>query len=99
MVEYFTKDEVMEVLRGMERECIFNQLMDGKAIVSEIRKRINVLYTIRPVMTSTWKTLGNRKDVVYCGGCGFKTLAYKMSPYCPQCGKKMVNGRRANDKR
>lgn len=99
MIEYFSKEEVMDVVRGVERDCMLFPENDTKAVIAQLRKQLNRLYTIRPVMTSTWKTLGNRKDVVFCGGCGFKTMAYKMTPYCPNCGKKMVNGRKADDQK
>ena len=97
MVEYLTKEEVMTLLDGLKHELAIWGSEGGINAIKVAQERINKLYTVRPIMTSTWKTIGYKKDVIYCGRCGFKTLAYKKTAYCPECGRKMLNGRSTND--
>lgn len=97
MVEYLTKEEVMGILDGLKHEQTIIGNEGGAKALSLAEGRINALYTVRPVMTATWKTIGYKKDVIYCGRCGFKTLSYKKTAYCPECGRKMLNGRATND--
>ena len=97
MVEYLTKEEVMDLLEGVKHEQVISGNDNGVGVINVVQDRINKLYTVRPVMTASWKTIGYKRDVIYCGRCGFKTLAYKKTKYCPECGRSMLNGRSSND--
>ena len=99
MVEYLTKEEVMDVLDGLQHEQNISGDASSVGTLLVAKERINKLYTVRPVMTSSWKVIGNKKEVVYCGRCGYKTFAYKRTQYCPECGRKMLNGRPIHDQR
>ena len=96
-VEYLTKEEIMNVLNGLKHEKLIMQDSNGATAISEAIDRINKLYSIRPVLTATWKVMGERKDFIFCSRCGFKTLVYKRTAYCPNCGRKMLNGRATDD--
>lgn len=96
-VEYLTKEEVMGILKGMKHELLMAQDDNGAKAVDTAIERINKLYSVRPILTATWKVIGERKDFIFCSRCGFKTLVYKRTAYCPNCGRKMLNGRTLDD--
>ena len=92
MVEYITKTEVIEALQDECKRCV-RQKDDGFAeVLRKVIRRVNGMESLRPPLPTTWKTLGTRKDAIYCGGCGFQTLAYKRTKFCPNCGRPMLNG-------
>ena len=97
-MEYLTKPEVMEYLEGYRKELTL-QGKDGNT-VTEIMHHINGMYTYRPLIQSSWV---RKRDFISCGRCGFRTLAYKNSKYCPNCGRQMTNGKtqeeRLNDQK
>lgn len=97
-VEYLTKEEVMGVLAGLRQEWVVAKSKDGVTAVDKAVEQINKLYTVRPILTGTWKVLGDRREFIYCGRCGFKTLSYKRTAFCPNCGRRMLNGRVVDDK-
>ena len=92
-MEYLTKSEVMQYLEGYRK----NLILQGKEgdTVTDIMRHLDTMYTYRPMLQSTWVRKG---EVISCSRCGFKTLVYKNSLYCPNCGRQMVNGKR-NDQR
>ena len=96
-VEYLTKEEVNSVLTGLKHERLLANDDVGAGAIAVAIERVNKLYTVRPVLTGTWKTIGDRKEFIYCGRCGFKTLSYKRTAYCPNCGRRMLNGRVKDD--
>lgn len=96
-VEYLTKEDVIDVLTGLKQERIIAKDDAGMGAMAVAIERINRLYTVRPILTGSWKVIGERRDFIYCGRCGFKTLAYKRTAYCPNCGRKMLNGRAVDD--
>ena len=97
-VEYLTKEEVIGVLTGLRQERVIARDDAGVVAVEKAIEQVNRLYTVRPVLTGTWKVIGERKDFIYCGRCGFKTLSYKRTAFCPNCGRRMLNGRVVDDK-
>ena len=96
-VEYLTKEEVIGVLTGLKQERIIAHDEAGMGAMAVAIERVNKLYTVRPILTGSWKTIGERKEFIYCGRCGFKTLSYKRTAFCPNCGRRMLNGRTVND--
>lgn len=92
MVEYVTREEVVELLRDVQNEVTRNGVQDATAALSIAIVRAKKMYAVRPNITATWKTMGASHEFIFCGGCGFKTLAYKRTPYCPKCGRSMTNG-------
>ena len=96
-VEYLSKEEIVGVLNGLKHERLIAQDNTGAETVDIALDRINKLYSVRPVLTATWKIMGERKDFIFCSRCGFKTLVYKRTAYCPNCGRKMLNGRAIDD--
>ena len=88
-MEYIAKQEIMEYLEGKQKELIL-QGKDGTTI-TEIKKKLNTMYTYRPTLQAQW--IKKRGDFIICSRCGFKTLLYKNSKYCPNCGKMMANGK------
>lgn len=94
-MQYIAKEEVMEYLEGKQKEMIL-QGKEGTTI-TEIINHINGFYTYRPTLQAQW-IRKNRGDFIYCSRCGFKTLVYKNSKYCPNCGKMMANGKAYDEK-
>lgn len=92
MVEYITKAEAIDALQDECKRCVREGEKDFADILRRTVKRINLMESMRPPLPTHWKTLGSRKDTIFCGGCGFQTLAYKRSKYCPNCGRPMLNG-------
>ena len=97
MVEYTTKEEVIQVLTGFQHEALIEKKTDTAFVIGEAIKQIRSLYSIRPPQPARWRTIGDRREAIYCGGCGFKTLGYKRTKYCPNCGRPMLNGVGARD--
>ena len=93
-MEYLTKAEVMEYLIGYRTELTL-QGKDGDTVTTIIN-RLNRMYTYRPTLQAQWVRKG-KNDIIICSRCGYKTLIYKNSLYCPNCGKSMVNGKKYND--
>ena len=93
-MEYLAKQEVMEYLDGYRKELML-QGKDGNTI-NTIMKTLNGMYTYRPTIQATWL---KKRDVLQCSRCGFKTLVYKNSKYCPECGRLMTNGSTNDQKR
>ena len=92
-MEYLSKPEVMEYLQTKRKEEILLG-NDGKTL-TEVINHFNSLYSFRPTLQSKWMKRG---DYITCGRCDFKTLVYKNSRYCPNCGRLMSNGKAYNDK-
>ena len=92
VTEYITKQEVLDILRDEQGQALLNKKEDTVAVLTKAMKRVCRLYAVRPERTALWKVIGQNKEYIYCGGCGFKTLAYKRTKYCPNCGKSMMNG-------
>lgn len=88
-MEYLNKSEVMEYLQGFRKEQII-QGKDGTSITTIINY-LNGLYTYRPTLQAQW--VKKRNDMIICSRCGFKTLVYKNTKYCPNCGRLMLNGK------
>lgn len=86
-MEYLSKSEIFDYLLGYRKELII-QGHDGETITN-ILHHLNGMYTYRPMLQSQWVKKG---DTISCGRCGFRTLAYKNSKYCPNCGRNMTNG-------
>ena len=95
MIEYITKSEIMSYLEQYRKTMLLEN-KDAKDISAIIRE-IDGMYTYRPVLTAKWIKRA-RTDFITCSCCGFQTLVYKNSKYCPNCGKLMTNGK-AFDKR
>ena len=93
-MEYLSKPEVMEYLRGYKTELTL-QGKDGNTVVT-IMKQLDSMYTYRPTLQAQWM---RKKDTISCSRCGFTTLIYKNSAYCPNCGRLMANGKRNNDEK
>ena len=87
-MEYLTKSEVMEYLEGYRKELTLLG-KDGNLITAIIH-HLNGMYTYRPLLQSQWIRKG---EFITCGRCGFKTLVYKNTRYCPNCGRQMANGK------
>ena len=96
-VEYLTKEEVIETLTSIRQELLVEHDEHGMTVIDKAVQKVNKLYTVRPVLTGTWKVLGDRREFIYCGRCGFKTLSYKRTAFCPNCGRRMLNGRVIDD--
>lgn len=92
MVEYVTKQEVFDILNDIQMEATREEKDDAVHAATEAMKRVKALYAVRSNVFSSWKIIGTNRDVIYCGNCAFKTLAYKNSAYCPNCGRTMMNG-------
>ena len=99
-MEYLNKSEVMTYLNGLRTELTI-QGKDGTTVTT-IMHALNSMYSFRPLLQSHWVRKSN-KEIITCSTCGFQTLAYKNSKYCPDCGRQMINGKtqkdRINDKR
>ena len=95
-MEYLNKAEVIDYLQGVRKDLVLNG-KDGE-VITDILNYLNSLYTYRPTLQAQW-IRKNGKDFISCSRCGFKTLAYKNTKYCPECGRNMVNGnwRKEND--
>ena len=93
-MEYISKQEVMEYLQGVRKNLTI-QGKDG-SIITEIIKALNGFYTYRPTLQSQW-VRKNGKDFIFCSRCGFQTLVYKNTKYCPECGRNMVNGKKVGE--
>lgn len=94
-MEYLSKPEVMEYLDGYRKELT---LQGGNSeIVTKIINHLNTLYTFRPTLQAQWIKKG-KKDFISCSRCGFQTLVYKNSKYCPNCGRLMANGKCYDEK-
>ena len=95
-MEYLSKPEVMDYLTGYRKQLILLG-KDGNTI-TEIINHLNGMYSFRPTLQSQWIRKG-KADFITCSRCGFKTLAYKNSKYCPNCGRSMVNGKSEDERR
>ena len=93
-MEYLAKPEVMDYLKGYRSELIL-QGKEGDT-VTQIIKHLDGLYTYRPTIQAQWI---RKRDTITCSRCGFKTLVYKNSKYCPNCGRMMVNGKCYDDQK
>lgn len=93
-VEYLDKSEIVEYLKGKEKEVT----LEGKdtTVIKEVLDYIGTLYSFRPTLQSQW--VMKNENVITCSRCGFRTLSYKNTKYCPECGRLMANGR-SNDQR
>ena len=91
-MEYLEKSEIVQYLKGKEKQ----NLMEGKDVkeIREIQAYISTLYSYRPTLQSQWIRRG---ETITCSRCGFKTLVYKNTKYCPECGRLMVNGRKNDE--
>ena len=92
-MEYLSKPEVMEYLEGYRKNIVLRG--DSCDDITEIIHYINGLYTHRPTLQAQWI---RKKDSIVCSRCGFLTLIYKNTKYCPNCGKMMVNGKAYDSK-
>ena len=92
MVEYVTKGEVIDLLTDEFKEVAREGNKEESAVLKRVIRRVNMMDSMRPPLPARWKTMGSRKETIFCGGCGFQTLAYKRSKYCPNCGRPMLNG-------
>ena len=99
-MEYLNKTEVMDYLKGYRQDLILKG-KDGSTITT-IMKYLDGMYTYRPLLQSQWVRKG-RGETISCSRCGFQTLIYKNSKYCPNCGRQMFNGKtqeeRLNDQK
>lgn len=92
MVEYVTKEEVYDILNEVSMTAMIDGKQDAVDAAQDAIKKVKKLYAVRSNVTSCWKTLGMNREAIFCGNCGFKTMAYKNSLYCPNCGRTMLNG-------
>lgn len=88
MTDYLVKEDVLGLLKDAQLKELRSGHEDVVDILEGVMKRVRQMYGVRPVMTGRWKTLGG--NVVFCGGCGVKSQ--RMTRYCPNCGKQMING-------
>ena len=88
-MEYLSKPEVVKYLEGY-RSALVLEGKDG-GIITAILKKIDTFYTYRPTLQAQWSRKG---DTISCSRCGYKTLVYKNSQYCPNCGRLMANGKK-----
>ena len=87
-MEYLSKSEVLDYLSDLRKEMVIQGKEGGT--VTEIINHLNGLYTFRPLLQATWI---KKRDFISCSRCGFKTLIYKNTKYCPNCGRNMANGK------
>ena len=92
-MEYINKKELIEYLEGYRKELTL-QGKDGHT-VTEIIKKVSSFYTYRPTLQAQWVRKG--RDIITCSRCGFKTLSYKNTKYCPDCGRNMANGKKSEE--
>lgn len=92
MVEYVTKEEVYGILKDIQMETTRQGNEEASSAVQEAMNRVKHLYAVRNQNLANWKTVGGNREVIYCGNCAYKTLAYKNTMFCPNCGRAMLNG-------
>lgn len=92
-MEYLSKSEVIEYLRGKQKE----KLLQGEkgTTIDEIIRYLNTMYSYRPSLQAQWL---KKRETIECSRCGFRTLPYKNTKYCPECGRSMANGKAVSER-
>ena len=91
MVEYVTKEEVYDLLKEIQMQALLKGNQAASEVVGDAIRRVRRMYAVRTNVISNWKREPNR-ETISCANCGYTTVVYRNSPFCPNCGRSMVNG-------
>lgn len=91
MVEYVTKEEVISILRDTQMEAVRAGEEKTVDTVNGIMKQVKRLYAVRDNLPASWMKMRD-SGTIYCGSCGYQTMVYRNTAFCPNCGRRMGNG-------
>ena len=90
MAEYLSKKEVQELVNDYIHTELYNGHQESVDTLTKLMEKVSHMYSYRPTIMGRWN-IGT--TTATCSNCGFNTLAYKNTVYCPECGRMMSNGR------
>lgn len=86
---YVAKSRVLALLGELKHTMELQNKLEGADAVDKGIEMIDRLPVTANANRGRWQ---DTRKVAICDKCGFITLPYKMTPFCPNCGCRMENG-------